>query len=244
MKDLSVQTEGLSGERIYIEVDKTFKSSNSPSIFFNVLKETENLDIWFPVISHLVGLTHIHYLDVYDHVMNVVDITKMSTDSIPALWGALYHDIGKIFTNDSQLPYHCDHDRTGLFLVPYISKRLKLPNNIKKTIEDTIKFHLTINEIYKMKPVQILKIIHHLQKRKTLSDVLSVVNSIKVSKGLSGIDGIIIKHIKNAEIVNMLNVPNHISDLFNGKNGIEISNRVLNWRVEEFNKRISLTDYI
>lgn len=233
MKTLVIATDTLSEERIFIELEKVFASAQKPSTFFRVLKECENLDMWFPAISNCVNLKHIHDDDVFEHTMQVIDNVRSFGASSDALFGALYHDVGKIFTDEQKLPVHFGHDVTGLQLVPFIAKRLRLPTKIKQVIEDSIQFHLKINLAAEMRPAKLLNMVSILTKHRTLEDVLCVVRADRMSKGEADVDPIVFERIRLAEIINKKQVPTSLQASFKGKKGAVIAKIVEQWRVKE-----------
>ncbi len=234
MKSLVIATDSISEERIFSELQKVFSSAQKPSIFFRVLRESDNLSMWFPILSLLIGLPHIHEYDVFEHTMNVIDNVRSFGSSTTTLFGAVYHDIGKIFTDTESLPRHIGHDISGLTLVPFLAKRLKMSKKVQYVINDCIEFHLIINRIPEMRPAKILKLVKNLCKRGTLEDVLCLVRADRLSKGMGEIDSVVFEKIRVAELINKKQVPTDLQKSFSGKTGVVIASIVEQWRVSEF----------
>lgn len=99
----------LSKERIFIEVKKALEKSETPSIFFNVLRDMGHLIEWFPELQQLIELPQNELYhpegDVYTHTMLVLDnvSTNISTDTSNVLGiklAAVCHDMGKLVTTE------------------------------------------------------------------------------------------------------------------------------------------------
>ena len=98
MKKLRNELETLSKSRIYAELYGAL-STNKPSIFFDVLKDVNCLDIHFKEISDLIGVEQpLEYHpegDVYNHSMEVLDRASKKTDKVEIRFAALVHDLRK-----------------------------------------------------------------------------------------------------------------------------------------------------
>ncbi len=234
MKSLVIATDTISQERVFAELQKVFSSAQKPSIFFRVLRESDNLSMWFPILSLLIGLPHIHEHDVFEHTMNVVDNVRSFGSSATTLFGAVYHDMGKIFTDTESLPRHIGHDISGLTLIPFLTKRLKMPKKVQHVISDCVEFHLIINRIPEMRPAKILKLVKNLCKRGTLEDVLCLVRADRLSKGVGEVDPVVFEKIRVAELINKKQVPADLQKSFSGKTGVVIASIVEQWRVSKF----------
>jgi tRNA nucleotidyltransferase (CCA-adding enzyme) len=238
MRVLRPKTKALFKERVYGELESMFSSSKRPSTFFKVLKDSNNLEEWFPVIHQMIGLPHLHQNDVFNHTMEVIDILSSSGASIITLIGALYHDAGKILTNRDKLPKHYGHDKVGLRLVNPISERLRMPNKTTQCVRDCIGYHLKINRVPEMRISNLLKMVKVLTKNGTIDNVLALSIADRKSKGLNINDCITLEKIRVAQHVNALNTPKELQNKFcpNGckPNSQRISNLILEWRVSKF----------
>ena len=141
MNSLRNELLALSAERVYGELRKALLTDR-PSIFFNVLKVANVLDVHFEEIYNLIGaIQPIKYHpegDGYNHTMivldKVADKTKNLNDErkLELRFSALVHDIGKGATLKEEYPHHINHEKRGVELVKKFGKRLKIPNRLIK----------------------------------------------------------------------------------------------------------------
>ena len=98
----------LSKERVYTELNKALTKSNQPSIFFNTLRQMNQLSTWFPEVEQMIGVPQNSKYhkegDVYIHTMMVLDyVSQFFIDieqPVPLMLSALCHDMGKIKTTE------------------------------------------------------------------------------------------------------------------------------------------------
>ena len=109
MGKIKKELKTLSPERVFTEFKKALKS-DKPSVFFEVLKKANILDVHFKEIYDLIGQTQpLAYHpegDSYNHTMIVVDKSAILTDNVETRFSALVHDIGKGITPKEMLPHH------------------------------------------------------------------------------------------------------------------------------------------
>lgn len=99
-----IDLSSLSRERIEGEMKKALLKAPMPSVFFEVLKEVNGLDFWFPEIKQLIGIEQNPAFhpegDVWVHTMQVLDraaaFREKVSDPFPFMMSALCHDLGKI----------------------------------------------------------------------------------------------------------------------------------------------------
>ena len=115
MEELKQELTTISEERVYTEFSKALLTK-MPSIFFDVLREANVLDIHFKCISNLIGAEQPEKYhpegDAYNHTLIVLDkvaeATKNYTEErkIEIRFGALVHDLGKGLTPKELYPHH------------------------------------------------------------------------------------------------------------------------------------------
>ena len=109
MDKLKNELETLSKERVFVEFRKAL-GTNKPSIFFNVLKEANVLDIHFKEIYDLIGsIQPIKYHpegDSYNHTMLALDNAIQYTNDLLVRYSVLVHDLGKGLTPKEMYPHH------------------------------------------------------------------------------------------------------------------------------------------
>lgn len=165
----------LSPERVFTEFRKALKS-DKPSVFFEVLKKANILDVHFKEIYDLIGKTQpVAYHpegDSYNHTMIVVDKSAILTDNVEIRFSALVHDLGKGITPKEMLPHHYGHDKNGVKLVENLGNRLKIPNSWVKCGKVSAKEHMLGGIFNRMTP-------------KKQVDFIT-----RVNKSLLGLDGL------------------------------------------------------
>ena len=126
MNNLKEELDTLSKERVFVEFRKAL-SSNKPSIFFNVLKKADILDVHFKEIYDLIGsMQPIEYHpegDSYNHTMIAVDNSTSLTDNLLIRYASLVHDLGKGLTPKEMYPHHHGHAEKGVEPVNYVKQR-------------------------------------------------------------------------------------------------------------------------
>ena len=144
----------LSKERVEDELKKALLKADKPSVFFETLREMDQLESWFPEMKRLIGVPH-HKLyhmegDVWNHTMMVLDKAAEYRDKAEEpfyfMMTALVHDFGKIVaTHEKDGIYHAyGHETAGLPLVKNFLKRI---SNEKKLTH----YALNMTELH-MKP--------------------------------------------------------------------------------------------
>lgn len=153
MKKIKEELKTLSSERVFAEFRKALKS-NKPSMFFEVLRKADILDIHFKEIYDLIGkIQPIKYHpegDSYNHTMIVVDNSTLLTDNLEIRFSALVHDLGKGITPKDILPHHYGHDKNGVKLVENLGNRLKIPNSWIKCGKVSAKEHMIAGKFEEM----------------------------------------------------------------------------------------------
>lgn len=144
----------LSKERVEGELKKALLKSEKPSVFFEVLKEINGLEVWFPMLQKLIGLPQNPEYhpegDVWVHTMQVLDRAATYRDKVSRpyafMLSALCHDLGKIIvTKETNGKIHAyNHEKEGL---PPVKEFLKKITNEKEVLSYVLNMTL-----YHMKP--------------------------------------------------------------------------------------------
>ncbi len=178
MEEIKEELKTLSPERVFTEFRKALKS-DKPSVFFEVLKKANILDVHFKEISDLIGKTQpVEYHpegDSYNHTMIVVDKSAILTSSIEVRFSALVHDLGKGITPKEILPHHYGHDKNGVKLVENLGNRLKIPNSWIKCGKVSAKEHMLGGIFNKMTPKKQVDFITRVNKSLLGLDGLKIV---------------------------------------------------------------------
>ncbi len=144
----------LSRERVEGELKKALLKSERPSVFFEVLRAVNGLDVWFPMLQRLIGLPQNPEYhpegDVWVHTMQVLDRAATYRDKVSRpyafMLSALCHDLGKIIvTKETNGKIHAyNHEKEGL---PPVKEFLKKITNEKEVLSYVLNMTL-----YHMKP--------------------------------------------------------------------------------------------
>lgn len=147
MHSLKKELNTLSKERVFVEFRKALET-DKPSMFFNVLKGANVLDVHFKEIYKLIGATQPTKYhpegDAFNHTMQTVDNACTQTKNVEIRFAALVHDLGKGLTPKKMYPHHYAHDKLGPGPVRDLSTRLrcsklmaKMWNSISKRTHDS-----------------------------------------------------------------------------------------------------------
>lgn len=142
----------LPRERVWAELEKALLKSEYPSIFFQILREMGQLDVWFPEVKALIGIPQNPRYhaegDVWNHTMLVLDeAAKLRNRAAHPLWlllAALTHDFGKaVSTVEVNGVLHAyDHETLGLPLVETFLRRLTRESACIGYIMNMVQLHM------------------------------------------------------------------------------------------------------
>lgn len=178
MESLKEELLTLSKERIFVELKKALETKK-PSIFFNVLKKANVLDVHFKEIYDLIGSEQPKEYhpegDSYNHTMIVVDKSAELTEDPAIRFACLVHDLGKGVTPKEMYPHHHGHDEKGVKLVENLGNRVNVPNLWKAYGKVAAKEHMKGGIFYKMTPAKRVQFIERVAKTKLGLDGLQIV---------------------------------------------------------------------
>ena len=151
MSDMTASGElaELTPERVWQEVVKVL-NTDSPSVFFNVLKSVGALAVLFPELDGLYGVPqsaqHHPEGDVGTHTMMVLDAAAKLSDDIDIRFAALVHDLGKGSTPKTEWPNHPGHESAGLPILKQLCQRYKVPKKVQQLAEKVTLWHGLIHK--------------------------------------------------------------------------------------------------
>lgn len=167
MNGLRDELNTLSKERVFLEFKKAL-TSDKPSIFFNVLRKANVLDIHFKEIYNLIGSLQPEKYhpegDSYNHTMIAVDNSTKLTDDLLIRYSALVHDLGKGVTPKEMYPHHHGHEERGIGEVRNLSNRIGVPNSWKKAGITSSKEHMRGGIFSQMKVAKQVEFIERVSK--------------------------------------------------------------------------------
>ena len=150
-----MQLQHLPRERIEGELKKALLKAERPSIFFEVLRQMEQLDIWFPELKDLIGVPQnpVHHAegDVWVHTMMVLDeAAKLRSRAANPYWfmlSAVVHDFGKaVCTEEKNGVLHAyDHEVKGLPLAEAFLRRITGETRLIEYVLNMVEYHMKPN---------------------------------------------------------------------------------------------------
>ncbi len=186
----------LTAERVWLETQKAF-ATDSPHIYFAVLREIGALEVLFPELERLFGkpqpAQHHPEIDSGMHTLLVLEqakkLAKKSENSTALQWAALCHDLGKGLTPDDILPHHYGHEVKGIEPTRQMSNRLKVPTDVKDFAILVTQYHTHCHKMAELRPETVLKLFNAFdvwRKPKRFMDFLLVCEAD--SKGRLGFE--------------------------------------------------------
>lgn len=152
-----MQLQHLPRERIEGELKKALLKAERPSIFFEVLREMNQLDHWFPEVKALIGVPQnpVYHSegDVWTHTMMVLDeAAKLRHRAANPYWfmlAALVHDFGKaICTEESDGVLHAYlHEIKGLPLAETFLRRITSETKLIEYALNLAEYHMKPNTV-------------------------------------------------------------------------------------------------
>lgn len=235
MYELKEELNTLSGERVFDEFRKALLS-NKPSIFFEVLKEANILDVHFREIYNLIGKTQPEKYhpegDSFNHTMIVLDNSSKLTNNLEVKFSCLVHDLGKGTTPKEILPHHYGHEERGIELVQSLGKRIKIPNNWIKCGKAACKFHMKGGIFEQMTTKKQVDFIENVSKTILGLEEMKIIvmcdksrNGEFVEVNFDKIGKEVLKKVTGKDIIKKYNITN----------GKEIKNRLRQERIKLLN---------
>ncbi len=119
-----MELSALSRERVRGELEKALLKAPKPGIFFRVLRQMGQLDVWFGELAALIGVEQNPKYhaegDVWEHTLMVLDAAAdyrgQVDDPLTLMLAALTHDLGKAVSTQviDGVIHAYGHERAGL----------------------------------------------------------------------------------------------------------------------------------
>lgn len=152
-----MQLGALPGERIAGELKKALMKAKSPSVFFAVLRQMEQLDIWFPEVKDLIGVPQNPVFhaegDVWNHTMLVLDqaagLREKAQNPYGFMLAALTHDFGKaVCTEEKNGVLHSyDHEQKGIPLAEAFLRQFTRETRLIDYVKNMVLLHMKPNTL-------------------------------------------------------------------------------------------------
>lgn len=150
-----MELQHLPRERVEAELKKALLKAEKPSIFFEVLRQMEALDVWFPEVKALIGVEQNPRYhaegDVWTHTMMVLDaaakLRSKVEDPLGLMLAALTHDLGKaVCTKRIDGVIHAyAHETAGLPLADALLRRLTGEKRLHRLVLNLVELHMKPN---------------------------------------------------------------------------------------------------
>lgn len=164
------EVDALVAERVWAEMHKAL-NTDSPQVFFQVLRDCGALARILPEIDDLFGIPQTAKyhpeIDTGIHTLMVVEQAAKLTDDPLVRFAALVHDLGKALTPKNELPSHRGHETRGLAVIKKLCERLRVPKKYQALALASSEYHQHMHKMYELKPSTVLKM---LEKTRSLMD--------------------------------------------------------------------------
>ncbi len=147
----------LARERIMGELEKALIKAEKPSIFFELMRQMDQLSVWFPETQALIGVEqnpkHHAEGDVWVHTMMVLDVAAgmrhYAADPLGLMLSAITHDFGKaICTEIVNGEIHSyGHETAGLPIIKTFMQRLTSERRLIKYVLNLSEYHMKPNTL-------------------------------------------------------------------------------------------------
>lgn len=157
----SGELAALTAERVWKETEKALQSQ-SPQVYFQVLRDCDALAVLFPEIDALFGVPapakwHPE-IDTGVHTLMALAIAARLTPEVDVRFATLCHDLGKGLTPKEFWPHHHGHGPAGVRLVEALCQRLRVPNPVRDLSKLVAEYHDLIHTVNKLRPETLLKL--------------------------------------------------------------------------------------
>ncbi len=159
------ELEHLVAERVWTETRRALME-NSPTTYFQVLRDCGALKVWFKELDALFGVPqrpeYHPEIDCGIHALMSLEAAHKAQGSLAVRWAALVHDLGKALTPADVLPRHIGHEKRGLAPLKAIHMRLKVPNDCAELAAFSSEFHTHVHRAMELKGSTIIRLFNRL----------------------------------------------------------------------------------
>ncbi len=155
------ELSALVPERVWKETEKALLSQ-SPQLYFQVLRDCGALRVLFPEIDQLFGVPAPEKwhpeIDTGIHTLMTVAMAAQISEQLDIRFAALCHDLGKGLTPKEKWPHHPGHGKVGVKLIEQLCLRLHVPGTISSLAKLVAEYHDIIHNVYNLQPQTLLKL--------------------------------------------------------------------------------------
>lgn len=152
-----IDISALPRERVMKELEKALCKGRKPSLFFETLREMDQLDVWFPELVSLIGLPQDPVFhpegDVWTHVTQSLDKAVSYRGRVEEPFRfmliPLVHDLGKIETTEevNGRIHSYQHEKAGLPIVYRFLRRLTHEVSLIRYALNMTELHMRPNTV-------------------------------------------------------------------------------------------------
>ena len=161
----SGELDHLVPERIWKELELAL-TSQTPSVFIEVLRECDALAAILPEVNNLFGVPQPEKyhpeIDTGLHILLCLEQARKLSDDSVVLYATLVHDVGKGLTDPGQWPSHIGHESASLGLLNQIESRLRVPKEHAQLSRLVCEHHTKLHRVKELKPATVLKLLESL----------------------------------------------------------------------------------
>jgi tRNA nucleotidyltransferase (CCA-adding enzyme) len=129
------ELEHLVAERVWQEIH-TALITQSPQVFFQVLRDCGALKVILPELERLFGVPqpakYHPEIDTGVHTLMALEQAALLSQNPAVRFAALVHDLGKALTPPATWPTHTGHEELGAEAIRTLSERLRVPNEFSE----------------------------------------------------------------------------------------------------------------
>jgi len=159
-----MQLDALPRERIEGELKKALLKARKPSVFFEILRQMDQLHHWFPELEALMDVPQSPKYhaegDVWTHTMLVLDqaalLRHRSANPYWFMLSALCHDFGKAVTTEfTKGAYHAyGHETAGIPLAEAFLGRITTETKLMEYVVNLVELHMKPNTLAESKSLR------------------------------------------------------------------------------------------
>lgn len=165
MSNMTHELTSLSSERIWIETKKAL-NTDSPQVYFQVLRQCGALNLLFPEIDALFFKINLKKYRLYhnenlgdDTMQKLFNITRISTD-IAMRFAMLCCNLKKQKKLSQKIPTYYITTQFESLLVDNLCTRLKIPNYIYKLSKTVCLYNDYLYDVTNLTPKMIMELFH------------------------------------------------------------------------------------